>query len=81
MEMKIWIINNYAVMPKHGALTRSYQFAKHLTEKGHDVTVFAGSHVHNTEIQLITGKEKFRLEPDCPFPWVHIKTLTYGSAT
>ena len=78
--MKIWIINNYTVMPQYGALTRSYQFAKHLAEKGHEVTVFAGSHVHNTEIQLITGKEKFRLEPDCPFPWVHIKTLTYGSS-
>ena len=36
-----------------------------------------GSHPHNTHLQMIEGKESFRLEPSEPFPWVYVKTVNY----
>ncbi len=78
--MRIWLINNYAPEPKYGGMQRHANFAKYLTQMGHEVTVFAGSHIHNSDIQLIEGKEKFQIVNDYPFRWVNVKTLTYGKS-
>lgn len=78
--MRIWIINNYAVEPKYGGMQRHANFAKFLTQMGHDVTVFAGSHIHQTDIQLINGKEKFQIVEEYPLRWINVKTLTYGKS-
>ena len=58
--MNIWILNHYAVPQRYYYLARSYHFAKRLLEMGHSVTVFAASSVHNSDINLITGSEKYR---------------------
>lgn len=76
-RMKIWIFNNYNMLPEHGALTRSYFFDKQLKIMGHEPVAFVGSHPHNTSLQLISGKEKFKQYPDCEYPWVLIKTCNY----
>lgn len=76
--MKIWIFNNYTSLPEHGQFTRSYYFGKNLKKMGQEPVVFAGSHPHNTDTQLIEGPEKFRLFQEEPFPWVLVKTAKYG---
>lgn len=76
-HMRIWIFNNYNMLPEHGALTRSYYFGKQLKIMGHEPVVFVGSHPHNTDLQLIRGKKKFRQYPDCEFPWVLVRTCNY----
>ena len=75
--MKIWIFNNYNMLPSQGGLNRHYFFAKQLQKMGHEPAVFVGSHPHNTNLQMIEGKESFRLEPSETFPWVYVKTDNY----
>ena len=75
--MKIWLINNYNMLPEHGHLNRNYYLAKYLQKLGHEPVVFVGSHPHNTSLQLIDGKEKFRVYREDPYPWVLIKTRNY----
>lgn len=76
--MKVWIFNNYTSLPEHGQFTRSFYFGKNLKTMGHEPVVFAGSHPHNTDTQLIEGPEKFCLFQEKPFPWVLVKTAKYG---
>ena len=75
--MKIWMFNDYGALPSQSTITRHYFFAQELQKMGHEPAVFVGSHPHNTDLQMITGKEKFRLEPSTPFPWVYVKTKNY----
>lgn len=75
--MKIWIFNNYNMLPEQGGLNRHYYFGKSLKQKGHEPVVFVGSHPHNTNLQMISGKEAFRIEPSASFPWVYVRTCNY----
>ena len=77
--MKIWLINNYTMLPEHGPMTRQYYFAKELSARGHEVTVFAGSHIHNSDIQLVEG-ERWKIWQEQPFRWVYVHTLAYGKS-
>ena len=78
--MKIWIFNNYNMLPEQGGLNRHFYFGKALKEMGHEPVVFVGSHPHNTTEQLIEGKEAFRVYQEEPFPWVLVKTAAYGKS-
>ena len=51
--MRIWLINHYAVPPQYYPLARQNYFAKYLMQAGHEVTIFAASTVHNSELNLI----------------------------
>ena len=75
--MKIWLINNYNMLPEHGQLTRNYSFGVQLKKLGHEPVAFVGSHPHNTRLQLIEGNEKYKVYQEKPFPWVLIKTRNY----
>lgn len=77
--MKIWLINNYTMLPEHGPMTRQYYFAKELSARGHEVTAFAGSHIHNSDIQLVEG-ERWKIWQEQPFRWVYVHTLAYGKS-
>lgn len=58
--MNIWILNHYAVPLKYYYLARCYYFSRELIKRGHSITVFAASSVHNSEVNLISGTEKYR---------------------
>lgn len=75
--MDIWLINHYAVPPKYYPLARQTYFAKHLMAMGHTVTIFAASTVHNSDKNLITGKERWREETVDGVRYVYIKCLDY----
>jgi len=75
--MKIWLINDYNMLPEHGHHNRNYYLAKYLKRLGHEPVVFVGSHPHNSHIQLIEDKAKFKVYREEPFPWVLIKTENY----
>ncbi len=75
--MNIWIFHNYSMLPEHGQLNRPYSLGKYLVRKGEFPVVFAGSHPHNTALQLIEGKEPFKVYQTEPFPWVLVKTCNY----
>lgn len=75
--MKIWLINNYNMLPEHGHLNRNYYLAKYLKRHGHEPICFVGSHPHNTQLQLIEGSISYKVFQEDPFPWVLIKTRNY----
>lgn len=75
--MKIWIFNQYGMLPEHGPMSRTHQFTKHLNRRGCEATAFVASHPHNSKFQLIEGREKFAVYKDCDFPWVLVKTCNY----
>ncbi len=78
--MNIWILNDYAVLPSQGGQNRHYYLAKYLTKLGHNVAVFVGSHPHNTNLQMIEGKERYKVNEEHGFPWVYVKTYNYGNS-
>lgn len=41
--MKIWILNHVALKPDEAGITRHYDLAKVMVDKGHEVTLFASS--------------------------------------
>ena len=58
--MKIWLINHYAVPPQYYPLARQNYFAKNLMALGHEVTIFAASTVHNSNLNLIVDNTPYR---------------------
>jgi len=75
--MNIWLINHYAVPPQYYPLARQTYFAKHLMALGHTVSIFAASTVHNSDQNLITGKEGWREETVDGVHYVYIRCLDY----
>ena len=44
----IWIIDHYSSEPKHGGVSRQYDFAKELSKRGYKVVIIASSFSHYT---------------------------------
>lgn len=75
--MKIWVFIDYNSLPEHGGFNRYYYLGRNLKKNGNEPVVFVGSHSHNTDLQLIPGREKYCVYQEEPFPWVVVKTLNY----
>lgn len=75
--MRIWILNHYAVPLQYYPHARPHYFAKLLKEKGNDVTVFAASSVHNSDVNLITDKSPFLESMDNGVKYVFLKASSY----
>lgn len=75
--MNIWFFNHYAVPPSLYPLARTYNFAKYLLKNGHTISIFAASTVHNSDLNLITGAEKYRIETIDKIKYIYLKTKQY----
>lgn len=75
--MRIWLINHYAVPPQYYPLARQNYFAKYLIEMGHDVTIFAASTVHNSDINLIEDNVLYKEDKVDGIPYVYVKCKDY----
>ena len=75
--MNIWFINHYGVPPEYYPLARQANFAKYLKKLGHNVTIFAASSVHNSDKNLISGKEKYKIIDKEDAKYVLIKCKNY----
>ena len=78
--MRVWIFHNNCTLPEHGHFTRAYCLGKYLERQGDEPVVFVGSHPHNSDIQLIEDKSRFKVYREKPFPWVLVKTCNYGES-
>lgn len=77
MKKKIWLINQYAMPPENEARIQTLKRAQYLIEFGYEVTIIAGSYLHNTSINVITGGEKFIRKEYDGIKYIHIKTNSY----
>lgn len=75
--MRIWLINHYAVPPQYYPLARPSLFARNLIKMGHEVTIIAASTVHNSDKNLIKGKEDVKKIIDDGIPYILIKCSDY----
>jgi glycosyltransferase involved in cell wall biosynthesis len=78
--MKIWLINQYNMPPEYGHLNRHFNFGKYLKRMGHEPTVFVGSFLHNTKIQMIEDDSLIRRYENADYPYYFIKTCDYSSS-
>jgi len=59
----IWIFNHYAITPDLSGGTRHFDFAKELTKRGCNVTIFASSFIHDIyENKKLKNGENWKIE-------------------
>ena len=75
--MRIWLINHYAVPPRYYPLARQNYFAKYLMRAGHEVTIFAASTVHNSDLNLIEDGTPYREDVVDGVHYVLIRCKSY----
>jgi len=71
--MRIWIINQYAIPPTRAGGTWHYLMARELGQRGHEVTIIAGSLDHGSGEQYgISKKQAWKKEivEDVEFLWL-----------
>ncbi len=79
--MKILILSQFAGSRKHGMVFRNYQWAKTLTEMGHDVTIMASSYAHARYKQpVVDGNVSTEHIDDIRYLWVK-GTRSYNPAS
>ena len=73
--MKIWYLSAYD-QPR-GQSTRTYDFARELVRRGHEVTMFTNGYCHFTQVEHLGPNERWRVEMmDC-IRVVWLKTRPY----
>ena len=72
----IWIFCQYAQEPPYNTMFRYHSWGKLLAQKGYDVTIFAGSFVHNTDIDVIEKRGTDETEVD-GIHYVYLKINKY----
>ncbi|AGL03953.1 glycosyltransferase family 4 protein [Desulfoscipio gibsoniae] len=77
VKKSIWIFNHYAGTPSVTTGLRHYNFAKYLIKAGYPTTVFASSAIHNSNNNLIKGKETYITDDSEEVPFVYVKTRNY----
>lgn len=77
MNKNIWIFNHYIQPPSLGTENRHSHFAKYLTKKGYNVSLFFSSQIHNQPINLIKGHEKYKVIVEGFCKYIAIKTREY----
>lgn len=80
-NMKIWMINHYAVPPNHPGGTRHYTLARKLIERGHEVTLFASSFSHSTHESIPNLSQNYIYEVIGGVPFLWIRTPPYFGNT
>lgn len=79
MQIKrIWFVSHYSMPPEYEQRIKTQMFAHFLGEKGIDCTIFAASTIHNTNINLIQGKELYIERQYNDLKFVHIRCSDYS---
>ncbi len=75
--LNIWIVDHYSVPVKYYPLARQRNFARYLIKKGHDVTIFCASSVHNSTQNLIEDDNLYKEIYEDDIRYVLIKCKGY----
>lgn len=75
----VWIISYFAGGPSYCPRIPDYSLAKYLNEHGYKAKVFAGSALHNTDINFIDDGSTYRSQMVDGVPFVYVKTRSYTS--
>lgn len=75
----VWIISYFAGGPSYCPRIPDYSLAKYLREHGYEALVFAGSALHNTDINFINDGSVYRETMVDGVPFVYVRTRQYKS--
>ena len=73
--MNIWYLSAHD-QPR-GQSARTYDFARELTRRGHDVTMFTNSYCHWTHVERLMSGERWRIEVIDGIRVVWLRTIHY----
>lgn len=73
----VWIVAQHAMPPQYESRLRNIKFAHYFAEAGYEVKIFASSVMHNMDVDLIEGNEKYIERTYGDIHFVHIKTRKY----
>lgn len=74
----IWIINHNATPPSLAGLCRHYYFSKYLSMDEYNVRILTASTIHNTNINMITGKEQYCEKDMDGVPYTFLRCSKYS---
>jgi len=82
LNLKIFIINHYAIPPVEAGGTRHYSLAKELIARGHHVHIVAANFNHQTKTPIVLNSEEQifkRVYDEVPFIFVNVPTYQGNS--
>lgn len=74
MTKNIWIFHHYATPPTMNGFTRPYDFGIKLKKMGYNLTVFSASHLHFSNVNLITDNSLYVVNNETKIPFVFVRT-------
>lgn len=74
----IWIFHHYASPPTMSGFTRPYNFGINLKKVGGNTKVFAASHLHYTDENLIKNNELYIKNNESEIPFIFVNTPSYS---
>lgn len=78
MQIKrAWFVCHYSMPPEYEQRIKTQMYAHFLGEMGIDCTIFSASTIHNTDINLIEGKELYIERKYDDLKFVHIRCSGY----
>jgi len=77
MKKNIWILNHYATNMFNDQSGRHYWFAENLIKLGYNPTIFCATTIHNTNVNINTGADKYITNSINNIPFVFIKSPSY----
>ncbi|MDJ0332964.1 glycosyltransferase family 4 protein [Planococcus sp. S3-L1] len=75
----IWFFHHYATPPDRPGLTRSFDFARNLNNKGYDCTIFSSSYLHYASENIINDSSLYKIEIYDGVRFIFIRTSSYKS--
>jgi glycosyltransferase involved in cell wall biosynthesis len=77
LKKTVWIFNHYATDTFYSQGGRHYWFAEFLIKEGYNPIIFCASTVHNTNKNIDTKNEDYKVENVNGIPYVFVKTPSY----
>lgn len=74
---RIWFVSHYSMPPQYEMRIKTQMYAHLLNEQGYETKIFSASTIHNTDVNLITGKEKYIETQYDDLNFVHIRCHGY----
>lgn len=74
---RIWFVSHYSMPPQYEMRIKTQMYAHHLNLMGYETKIFSSSVIHNTQIDLIEGDEKYVERRYDDLDFVHIKCRKY----
>ena len=76
----VWLIQQHSMPPELGHYNRQNNFGKYLKRDGYNPIAFAGSKLHNSDVQMIKDRRKFIMYTNSECPFCFIRTCDYGNS-